>query len=137
MKRFLLATVVLALGCATAPDYPQAPEIDPKFLGTWRVRTINGEALPFVASQSASSRTEIQEGSITTGNGGVFTSNLVVVTTVPGQITGGDETDGGNFSVSGNTLTFQFVKAATTATGTLSHDTLTVVEGSLSLAMTR
>lgn len=134
MKRLLLATIVFALGCgATEPDYPKAPEIDPKFLGIWRVRTINGEPLPY----EENSNTEIQSGSITTGDGGVFSSSFEVKRTLPNGFQVGSETDAGNFSVSGNTLTFQFVKAGTTATGTLSHDTLTVVENSLSLAMTR
>jgi hypothetical protein len=137
MRKFLLAAIVLVLACASGPDYPTAPEIDPAFLGIWRVRTINGEPLPYVSSQTADSKTEIESGSISTDNGGVFNSEMEVVTTSPGQITGGGETDYGNFSVAGSTLTFHFVKAAATAMGTVSHDTLTVDEGSLSLVLTR
>lgn len=135
MRKLLLATI-FALACGGGEDPTELVSVDPAFVGMWQLRTVNGQALPYV-SQSGTSKVELQSGYISTGAAGTFVTQMNQSVTSGTTIKICGCTDYGYFVVEGGAATFHFTKAGTISSATLSHDTLTVLEGALTLALTR
>jgi hypothetical protein len=138
MRHLLPAVMLFLAACGGDDPLPtQTPSVDAAFVGTWHLKRVNGDTLPYLMSQSAGSKTELSSGYFATSPSGTFLSQMSSSTTGPTAITIHIDADGGTFTVSGNTATFRFSRTGTTVNGTFNHDTLTVIENGLSLALTR
>ena len=140
MRRLVVTAIALICGCGG--DGPErlttpTPSIDAAFVGRWELRRVNGDTLPCVVSQSVTTKTVMESGYFSTASAGTFVRQLNSSTTTPTVISLHLDADGGQFTVEGNVLTLHFTRTGATASATVSHDTLKVVEGSLTLLLTR
>ena len=114
----LVSFAVLSCSDSTAPE--------DKMLGTWRLETVSGHALPFILEQdetrtvylTGETITLLESGSMTmvtsfrvTDGGTVFTESI------PGP---------GNYSVNGSIVSMTFVEDGSTLTATVNGDLMTL-----------
>ena len=92
----LLTVALLACGDSTSPE-----TID----GTYTLRTINGQALPVVLQQDATSKNEVTAGAITVGPGTAWTISLTVRSTLGADVSVFTNTLVGTWTRSGERVT--------------------------------
>jgi len=127
-------TVLLSLALASTLTACGGDSTGPSetYSGTYTLRTINGTAVPYVIIQLGADKVEIASGTVTMSdngtNGGSYTYNATVRTTVNGQVSTETQSDQGNYTRTGTGWHATSTVDGTTSSGTLSGGTLTLVE---------
>ena len=122
MRRLVPLVLCFALACAS--DSTTTPT-QASLAGTWSLQSINGIALPFVTSQTGTSKTEILSDIVTAAETGTYTEVAQVRTTLNGQATISTESDAGTYTVTGNAVTIRS-SDGTSVSGTVKGNTFTV-----------
>ena len=105
--------------------------------GTWRLQTVNGLALPFVLSQTATFKEELTSEVMTL----VAPATLTIVTAF--RYTEGNDVsteaipDGGTYAVNGSTITITWDSDGTTSTATMNGDIITIQDIGLTFVYRR
>jgi len=128
MRRLLPFILSLAVACGS--DSSTQPNATPASLaGTWNLQTINGAALPFTLLQTP--KTELLSDVVTAVAAGTYTELSQVRTTLNGQVTVSTESDGGTYTITGNTVTIRSTDGST-ALGTVNGNLFTIAAGGIS-----
>jgi len=129
----LLAALTLAAGMTACSD-STGPEPTP--VGTWTLVSISGSPLPFVLIQVGLDKLEVTAGRITINQDGTCSFSLTLRSTESGNVTTATETDVCTWTRNNNAMTFSY-QDGTTASGSLSGDTLTLTTQSIIWAFER
>jgi hypothetical protein len=121
LRRILQSLLVssLLVACSDATGPVRGVE------GTWRLHTVDGQALPFILPEEAVDKLELMSEVITM----VAPGSLTIVTTF--RVTDGSDVfldsdpDGGTYVVNGSTVTITWASDGSTSTATVSGDTMT------------
>jgi hypothetical protein len=102
MRRLVPIVLCFALACGSdsAPTQP----ITASLVGTWVLQNINGQVLPAIVAQTATSKTEMLSDIVTATAAGRYTVVAQLRTTVSGQVTLSSESDAGTYTVTGNAV---------------------------------
>lgn len=130
--RTLIAGLALAL-VACGGDSATGANTTP---GTYLMRTLNGQALPYVIAQTGANKSELTDDAVTLNAGGTYTETGHVRNTTNGQVTTQSHVDAGSFTLNGTAITLLSTDG-TSVSGTLNGSTLTVVEQGLSAVYTK
>ena len=120
----MLLVVAAACGGSDAPTQPTSASV----AGTWKLQTVNGSALPYVAAQVGADKVELMSDVITAVASGSFTQMTQIRVTQSGQVSTQSIPDAGSYTLNGSAVTFTFNSDGSTGTGSLSGNTLTVTE---------
>ncbi len=123
MRRLLmtLALAAFAVGCSDSTS----PNNNP--VGTWKLATFNGSAMPALYYQDTQSQVYIESATLNINNDGTF-AEIVAWHAIAGtQESSGTDVDGGTWSMTSNTITFD--GNAQSYTGTLEGSTITETGG--------
>jgi hypothetical protein len=124
-RLFAIAVIAVATACGGDSTAPTVISVS----GTWNLKSINGQNLPYVLAQTGQNKQELTADVISVV-GSSFTQVTTVKTTVNGQVTTQTFSDAGSFTLNGTAVSFRFNSDNSTATGTVSGNTFTVaVEG--------
>jgi hypothetical protein len=122
-----IACLLLVVTAACGSDAPTQPT-SASVTGTWRLQTVNGTALPFVAAQIGSDKVELTSDVLTAVQSGSFTRMTQIRVTQNGQASTQSISDAGSYTLSGTAVTFTFDGDGSSGTGSISGNTLTVAE---------
>jgi hypothetical protein len=117
----LVSAALLTLGGGCGSDRVTQPE---ELEGEYALETVNGTALPYLKSESASERVEVASGSLTLRSDRTYSGEIVERWTTGGNIQLFPETSAGTFTVSGSQLTFRENGSGLTYHGTIDGDRL-------------
>jgi hypothetical protein len=129
--RRILATALLLASASCSSDSSTDPTAG-SLAGTWNLSTVNGAVLPFTV-QAAAPKIEILNDQLIVSSAGTFTETGNIRFTDAGTVTNQPFTDSGTWSIIGNDVTIHFNSDGTTATGKVSGNTFTTVQGSVTL----
>ena len=122
MRRLVPLVLCFVLGCGS--DSTTQPT-QASLAGTWSLQTINGSPLPFVTTQTGTSKTEIVSDIVTASATGTYTEVAQTRTTLNGQATLSTQSDAGTYTVTGNAVVIRS-NDGTSVSGTVKGDTFTV-----------
>lgn len=128
---------VLALATAVACGGDSKPPTTSSAGVTYKLQTINGSPLPYTVTVFGPDKVEYLDDQVTLTDGGNYAESGHIRTTQNGQATTDVITDAGLFVRNGEALSFQSAVDGSTATGTLSGTTLTVLTPGLSSVYTK
>jgi len=119
----LVATLVvafLALGCnaITAPAGA--------LTGAYTLQSVNGGGLPYVASASGGDTVQVTSGSVAIQSDSTFVTTLSSRVASPGVVTTSTRTQGGTWTASGTTISFNYTNGGSDA-GSVSGNVLTII----------
>ena len=100
----------------------------PTVSGDYTLRTINGSSLPYTISGSGANKTEIVSDVITLFQGFTYSEAIVSRVTVNGQATNENKTKTGAFSLFGTSFILSSNDGSLERRGTMSGNTMTIVE---------
>ena len=128
MIRKLLVPILFGLfvGCGGDATGPEA------VAGNYTLRTVNGQDLPVVIVQVLDEKIEVTAGSWRINSDNTFSTSLTLATTTGGTTTSETGSNNGTYTLSGSAITFTFPDASTSS-GSISGNTLTVIDEGLSL----
>ncbi len=128
MRRFTVATVVMAVALFTACDGDSTGN-GGSIVGTYTLQTLNGESLPAQRPGGGPvTMDELTAGSVRLNSDNTCSLSLTFQTTIDGTVTATDtETDTCTYSVTGTTIRFDFPSGEAPITGTISGNTITIV----------
>src|SRR5512143_2292415 len=123
MRRLLPLVLSLAIACGSdSPSQPTSASV----AGTWNLQTINGTALPYVITQSDTTKVELVSDVVTAVATGSYTEITQVRTTVGGQVMNESFPDAGSFTLNGTAVVFQSNSDGSQTTGSVSGNTFTL-----------
>ena len=129
MVRALLGVVVmLSLGCLDDGIVGS-----PTSAGTYTLRTVNGSPLPYVLTQTATSKTELLDRAITLYEGFSYAESGHLRTTAGSQVTTETIARGGTWAVSGNSISLQSNAGGPLVLAIMHGNTMTIVEAGLTM----
>lgn len=128
--RYLTALLSLALvGTVTACGADSTGPSD-SYSGTYALRTINGQSLPYILLQVGPDKVEWTQDALTvTDNGttgGSFTQQSTLRVTASGQVTTQNVSDAGVYTRNGTAVILTANSDGTIATGTISGGRMTL-----------
>lgn len=123
MRRLVPVVLCFVLGCGS--DSATTQPTQASLAGTWSLQTINGSPLPFVTSQTATSKAEIMSDIVTASATGTYTEVAQTRTTLNGQATLSTQSDAGTYTVTGSAVVIRS-NDGTSVSGTVKGDTFTV-----------
>jgi hypothetical protein len=121
-----------AVSLACSPSNAGAPA-DTSIVGTWSLETVNGAPLPYVLTDSASTRTEVTADVLTFLPSGQFTQLTQLRTTTAGEANTQTVPQAGTFSSNRGSVTLQFTGDSASYSGTVSGRTFTLAYQALTL----
>ena len=101
--------------------------------GTYNLQTIDGQSLPFVIFQDGADKNEVMSGFERLNSDGTFSQSMTFRLTEGGQVSTETETADGSWRQSESAITLTYGGSVGTLTGSLSGNTLTLVEQGLVL----
>ena len=133
-----LVALFLALAAACGGESSTGPSSNtPTIVGTWDLKTVNGQAVPFVIAQIGLDKIEILSETYTFVPGGAFTQITSVRLTQNGAATTASESDAGTYTLNGSAVSLRWNSDGSTGTASLSGNTLTAAEGGFSAVYQR
>lgn len=103
IARSCAAVLVLAVAACGGDNAGVAP-LDVPFTGTYTLKSVNGQNLPAVITQTASTSVSVVSDTLTIADGGTWTEHRIVETTSDGQTSRQFVPDGGTWLRAGNVL---------------------------------
>lgn len=100
------------------------------FAGTWFITSVSGDGLPYVL-QAANPKLEILNDALAVNASGTFVRNHLYRTTQGTTVTIQSVADTGTFVITGAAVTFRQNTDGSTLTGSLSGNSLAVMESGL------
>ncbi len=131
MRRFLtVMTVVLAGGLLTAcgDDGDSMGTGGTSIFGTYALQTIDGTSLPFVLIQIGNDKIEVSAGSVRLNSDNTYSISISLRLTTAGTVTTETDTGAGTFTASGSTIQFSPGDGSNAFTGSISGNTLTIID---------
>lgn len=128
--RLILATAVIAVGAACGSDSPTQPP--DSVVGTYHLYTVNGTTLPVTVFQTTGYRLEVLAGTLVLASNGAYLLTTVFLETENGQVNQDEESETGNYTVSGSTVTLTDSDGFT-STGTATATSLVITESGVTL----
>ncbi|HYD53638.1 MAG TPA: hypothetical protein VEA99_13465 [Gemmatimonadaceae bacterium] len=136
MRRLLASAVLvvgsLLAGCGGDDGSPTEPTSG-SIAGTYTLRTVNGNNLPFTILQVGADKIELMNETITVAEGGSFTQQGTVRLTESGTVTTESYADAGSYTRNGTSVTFRVNSDGTTITGTIANGSITAAADGFSL----
>ena len=123
LRKLLFPILFLACGDSTGPE---------AIAGNYTLRTIDGQDLPAVILQVLNDKVEVTAGSLRINSDLTFSSSLTAAATTSGTTTSATDTQTGTYTLNGTAITLRF-QDASTSTGSITGNTLTVIDEGLSL----
>ncbi len=122
-RRFLAFLVLGVTACGADGTGPES------VTGTYRLRTIDGDPLPFVVFQVGTEKIEVAAGSVTL-NADVTCSNIGTfrITTITGNVTTNAVIDLCTYTINGGALTLTSVADSTVTSGSIVGSALTITD---------
>jgi hypothetical protein len=120
LRRILQSLLVVAVLVACSDSTGPVRGVE----GTWRLHTVDGQALPFILPEEAVDKVELMGEVITM----VAPGSLTIITTF--RITDGSDVfldsdpDGGTYVVNGSAVTITWASDGSTTAATVSGDTM-------------
>lgn len=114
MRRlFAVAAVVVLAACGTTRDASSTSgPTQASVAGTYTLKTVNGNPLPFVTQQDANVTAKMTSAQFTFASGGTWTQTQHYQTTINGTTSSDTFDESGTFTVSGTTVTLKITSAA-------------------------
>jgi hypothetical protein len=136
MRRFALLVLCLTIACGGGESTTDPTPAS--LAGTWSLHDINGITLPFVLTQTGTSKTEILSDVVTaTAIGtGTYTQVTQLRTTVNGVATLSSESDAGTYTLIGNAVVVRSSDGST-LNGTVKGNTFTLAASGVALEYRR
>jgi len=136
LRRSMLSLLIsLVVMSCSEPNSP-VEQKDP-LLGTWRLQTVNGQALPFTLPEEEVDKLELTGETITL----IVSGRVAMVTTFRvtdgGNVTAESVPDAGTYAVNGSTLTFKFDSDGSTPSATVNGDIMTLQDIGLTFVYRR
>jgi hypothetical protein len=128
----LLATTLVACGDSAGPSG------EANIAGTYTLRTVNGQNVPFAVVVLGTYRLEVVSGSVTisgTGNSGTYTDQIVTRETQGTTTTTETENGAGTWTRTNNAIVFRDNADASTINGSLSANTITFVQEGITFVL--
>ena len=123
MRRLLPLVMSLAIACGSdSPSQPTSASV----AGTWSLQTVNGTALPYLITQSGTTKVELVSDVVTAVATGSYTEITQIRTTVDGQVMNESFPDAGSFTLNGTAVVFQSNSDGSQTTGSVSGNTFTL-----------
>lgn len=118
-----LLALALDIGGCSSPSEPHAG-----IEGVYSLQTINGSSLPYLIAQIGADKDEITGSSLTIAAGGSFTLTISVRHTRNGVTTTESPSGVGTWSQTGSAVTLTPSTGSGALTGSMSGNTLTIVD---------
>ena len=125
----LVCSVLLACSDATSPNQG--------VVGTWRLQTVNGLALPFTLAQSGVDKEELTGEVMTLMAPGSLTIVTMFRYTEGSNVFAESVPDEGTWTVDGSTVTLTWDSDGSTSTATVSGNTMTLEDIGLTFVYRR
>jgi hypothetical protein len=144
MRRLVAAAVLLVLSAGCTQGFPDAPiggggsigsgGSNASIAGTYSLRTINGQPLPYTYRTSGADTYQVVSGTITLAADGTWTETQTERQTIGGVVTSPSFSDNGTYAVTGSAITFTSVASGTplTSQGTIGSGQMTMQGQALS-----
>jgi hypothetical protein len=144
MRRLVAAAVVLVLSAGCTQGFPDAPiggggsigsgGSTTSIAGTYSLRTISGQPLPYTYRTSGADTYQVVSGAITLATDNTWTETQTERQTIGGVVTSPSFSDNGTYSVTGSAITFTSVASGTplTSQGTIGSGQITLQGQALS-----
>ena len=132
MRSSKIVAVGLALlltACGGDSDSPTEPN-GASIVGTYALQTILGESLPLIALEEGDDKLEITAGSIRLNSDDTYSRSVTTRLTQSGNVTTDVFTVAGTFTANGSTLQFSGSGDEGPFTGSISGNTLTIIDES-------
>jgi hypothetical protein len=129
-RMFVLACSFAAVALTACGSDGSTAPTPASVAGTWNLTTINGSPLPFVL-QALDPKVEILSDQITASSNGTFSDTYQFRFTQGTTVTTQTATDVGTYTLNGTAVSFIFSDGSS-ATGTISGNTITVAESGFS-----
>ncbi|HSL70212.1 MAG TPA: hypothetical protein VK864_08205 [Longimicrobiales bacterium] len=127
MKK-LLAVMMLALLPLACDDDSSGPD-DEDIAGTYTLRTVNGQNLPFALIVLGTAyRLEVTAASVTINANGTYSASSTLRETEDGMTTTTTETSAGTWTRTNNAITFRDTADQSEINASLGNDSVTWVE---------
>lgn len=133
----LLAVSVVACGNGDHENTVTTPVQQISFVGTWKLQTVNGKALPYILDQIGEDKLELMEAGLVATSTGAFTSTSVERTTISGQTESRSFSEGGNYALSGGDVSLTFASDGAVVVGRIAGDSLTFAGGGVPVVYRR
>ncbi|HUG17201.1 MAG TPA: hypothetical protein VMM78_19505 [Thermomicrobiales bacterium] len=129
MKQTLAVLVMLV--CLTACGDSAGPDTEANISGTYTLRTINGQNLPFaIVVIGTTYRLEVMSANVVVNANGSYTQSMTVRETEGSTTTTQTDASNGTWTRTNNAISFVQTSDGAVVTGSLSGDAITVVDGS-------
>ncbi|HEX4684005.1 MAG TPA: hypothetical protein VH277_14910 [Gemmatimonadaceae bacterium] len=135
MRQFLTTLLVVSV-MACGGDSPAAPDTA-SMAGVWSLLSIDDTPLPYVLSQTSTTKLELLSDVFTLGSDGRFTEQSIGRETNSGVVTADTATDAGTYTVTGGSAVFRFFSTGGSATASVKADTFTVSDNTTVFKYTR
>jgi hypothetical protein len=96
--------------------------------GAYALRTINGAPLPYTMSGSGANKTELVSDVITLFQGGTYSRQRDIRTTTNGQVTHESTTEGGAYTLLGNSISMRAAGTGPQILAIINGNTMTIVD---------
>ncbi len=132
MRSSKIVAVGLALLLAACGEDSNSPTgtDDTSIFGTYALQTILGESLPLIALEEGDDKLEITAGSIRLNSDDTYSRSVTTRLTQSGNVTTDVFTVTGTFTANGSTLQFSGSGDEGPFTGSISGNTLTIIDAS-------
>jgi hypothetical protein len=132
--RRIVALMVLSVLAACGGD--SSTSASASVVGTWNLTSVNGAALPFIAS-AANPKVEVLSDQYVITSSGTFTETTTLRVTQGTAVTTQTSPESGTYTTSGTAVNLKYASDGSTETGTFSGNTLTFSSSGFSAVYTR
>ena len=105
--------------------------------GVYTLRTINGAPLPYTISGSGANKTELMSDAITLFQGGTYSRQRDVRITTNGQVTQEASTEGGSYTLFGNSISMRAAGTGPQVQAIINGNTMTMVDAGITAVFSK
>jgi len=131
-----IAPLMFAFAVACGGESAATQPTPASLAGTWSLHDINGALLPFVLSQTGTSKTEILSDTVVATAAGRYTQTTQLRTTANGVATTSSVSDAGTYTLNGSAVLVRSGDGST-VNGTVTASTFTIAAGGVAFEYRR